>query len=91
LRGDKRFTNSMVKENITVELTADEALVLFEFVARFTNDDTLTIEHGGEKAALWHLCAALEKTLVDPLESNYDELLSAARDRLAEGAGTGSG
>ena len=78
----------MSEKQVEIRLTSDEALVLLELVTRFTNDDTLTIEHGGERAALWNLCAALERVLVEPFQSNYQQLLSAARSRLAEQAGT---
>jgi len=54
----------MSTEIVTLELSADEALVLFDFASRFTDQETLSIQHPGEEAALWHLTAALEKTLV---------------------------
>ena len=80
----------MPNRSVAIELTADEALVLFEFAWRFRDTNALSIEHGGETAALWHLCAALERILVEPFRPDYEDLLAAARDRLAEWAGTAS-
>lgn len=56
----------MSSEPVTLHLSSDEALVLFELLARFEQDETLATEHGGETAALWRLQAALEKALTEP-------------------------
>lgn len=37
---------------IIFQMTKDEALVLFEFLSRFTDTDKLSIEHKGEEQAL---------------------------------------
>ena len=74
----------MSHDTVAVQLSPDEALVLFAFCTRFTNEDALTIEHPGEQAALWNLCAVLETLLVEPFKEEYPELLAAARGRLAQ-------
>jgi hypothetical protein len=71
-------------EDVTVTLTADEAVVLFEFLQRFSTTDKLTIEDQAEERALWNLCCVFEKTLVVPFEASYQEALTAARDRLRD-------
>jgi len=76
----------MPDDTVAVQLTPDEALVLFALCTRFTNDDAFTIEHPGEQAALWNLCALLETVLVEPFKEDYPELLAAARGRLAQQA-----
>jgi hypothetical protein len=53
-------------EPASVELTGDEALVHFEFAARFRDDEKLVIEDRAEERALWNLCCLLEKNLVEP-------------------------
>ena len=69
----------MTNDNITLELSNSEAIVLFEFLSRFTNHDALTITHPAERKALWNMCALLESKLVEPLAVNYGDLLSKAR------------
>ena len=73
----------MQMESITISLTRDEALVLFEWLARNTSvGDTPTIEDESERKALWILEGLLENVLVEPLRPDYRELLTQARGRL---------
>jgi hypothetical protein len=70
---------------ITIELDDDEALVVFELLTR--NDDRdnvssineLTFEDTAERYALWHVHAALERTLVAPFKPAYRALVEDAR------------
>jgi hypothetical protein len=73
-------------EPVTVELTGDEALILFEFLSRFSDTDTLSLEDQAEARALWNLLCLLQKQLVEPFRANYQELLRQARDRLRDTA-----
>ncbi|MGH9767567.1 MAG: hypothetical protein ACREAB_09060, partial [Blastocatellia bacterium] len=59
-----------------------EALVLFEFLARTSDDDSLTMADQAEQRALWKLEGVLEKALVEPFLPNYHELLEQAKARL---------
>jgi hypothetical protein len=68
--------------SVQLTLSPDEAVVLFELVARFTNRDTLSIEDESEAHALWKLCSLLERRLVEPFSPNYEGILAAARQRL---------
>jgi hypothetical protein len=65
-----------------VELTSDEALLLFEFLWRFCETERLELVDQAEGVALWDLLAQLEKQLVEPLDPRYLTLLEEARDRL---------
>jgi hypothetical protein len=70
-------------ESVTVSLTNDEALVLFEWLAR--NDAAsgpLLIEDESERKVLWVLEGLLESVLVDPLRPDYKERLAEARARV---------
>jgi hypothetical protein len=74
------------KRRVRVPLTADEALVLFEWLHRLEDEDALDRLPGllrGERAALWGLSGALEKALVEPFDPAYRRLVEDARDRLA--------
>ena len=69
-------------EPIEVQLSADEALVLFELLSRFEENETLMIADPAESHGLSRLLAQLEKRLVTPFDSRYVGLLAAARARL---------
>lgn len=69
---------------VTVTLTADEALVLFELLHRWEDDKRVgSPQHSSEQVALWSLSALLERELVQPFDPGYDLLVAGARDRLA--------
>ena len=71
---------------VTLTLTADQALVLFEWLAREDRKGALPTEHQAEQNVLWEIEAQLEKTLVAPLQPDYEVLLAAARERLVAGS-----
>lgn len=74
-----------MSEAVTITLTADEALVLFEFFARNEEADDFTMRYTAEYLAFTRIAAKLESTLVEPFMPNYDELLTAARERITQG------
>jgi hypothetical protein len=76
----------MPKEGVSIKLEPDEALVLYDFAARYTNSEKLDIVDQAEQRALWNLCALLERELVEPFDPDYGDLLAAARDRLRDTA-----
>jgi hypothetical protein len=78
--------SSVPSQSVTLELTGDEALVLFEFLHRFEDTDKLSISDQSEERILWNLSARLEKVLVAPFASNYAQLLEEARERLRDAA-----
>ncbi len=72
---------------VTISLTRDEALVLYEFMSRFFDGDeeTLILRHNAEFIAVSHLSAELDKSLSTMFDPSYAVLIKAARDRIAEG------
>jgi len=73
----------MSKDNqVEISLNSNEALVLFDFLSRFSEQEELIIQDSSEKQALWNLLALLEKQLVEPFASNYAELIENAREAL---------
>lgn len=66
-------------DNVPIELTKSEALVLFELLSRFTNSDEMAVHQVAEERVLWNLCAPLERMLVDPFEPDWSQLLDSAR------------
>lgn len=76
----------MLSEPVRLELTADEALVLFEFLSRYSESDQLSIVDQAEQRALWNLQCLFERQLVEPFRSDHEEQLAAARERLRDSA-----
>ena len=74
----------MPPETVSINLEPDEALVLYDLVARYTDSDRLETVDQAEQRALWNLCALLERELVEPFDPKYGELVAAARDRLRD-------
>ncbi len=69
----------MADNKVHLELTREEAIVFFEWLARFNKADDARFEDQAEQRVLWDIEAMLETTLVEPLESSYGELLARAR------------
>ena len=68
---------------VTIELSGDEALVLFEWLAKL--DEAELVEGEAEKRVVWRVEAALERVLAQPFERNYGELVEQARQRVIGG------
>jgi len=76
------------QQRVQVELAHDEAVVLFELLADFQYQATLSIPSTAERLALLRLGGALESVLVDPFRSDYLDILSTARRNLSEQYGS---
>ncbi len=76
----------MSKPHVTLDLTHDQALVLFDWLVRESDADGLPIAHQAEQSVLWVLEGQLEKSLAEPLKANYTELVRAARACLTSEA-----
>jgi hypothetical protein len=71
-------------EEIELKLTKDEALVLFEFVSRFSDEDKLEIVDQAEQRVLWNVCCLLEKQLVEPFSADYLAIIEQARNKVRD-------
>jgi hypothetical protein len=71
-------------KEVKIELSQDEALVLFEFLSRYDERKNLDIKNGAEEKVLWMLHGAREKQLVQPFKLNYVELLLRSRQSVRE-------
>lgn len=71
---------------VSIQLSGDEALVLFEWIHR--NEDTdIDLGSAGaldnaERSVLWAISAHLERHLAQPFREDYEVLLHQARSRL---------
>ncbi|HYQ93083.1 MAG TPA: hypothetical protein VES89_13660 [Candidatus Competibacteraceae bacterium] len=79
------FTRELVvgfARELTITMTRAEALVLFEFLARYDESEKLDIQDPAEEFALWQVHGAFERVLVEPFEADYRERLEAARETV---------
>lgn len=72
------------RERIAVEFSSEEALVLFEWVARTGEALEATFVDKAEQLVLWSIEGQLEKELVAPFRADYDRLLREARDAVRD-------
>ena len=78
------MTNDGAK--VCLELSPDEALVLFEWLSRFNETGDTKLEDQAEQRVLWDLEAMLQSKLVAPLDPAYHELLARARANVRDPA-----
>lgn len=71
-------------DTVLIPLTRDEAVVLFEFLRRFSETDRLSIEDPAEQRALWNLCCVFEQHASSSFEQDYPAFLEAAREKLRD-------
>lgn len=73
------------QQNINLIVTKDEALVLFEFLARFNQTDHPDIfEDQSEQKIFWILEGLLEKQLVEPFRPDYIDIIKEARNKIRD-------
>ena len=73
----------MESNKITIDLSKDEALVLFDLLARFNKIENKELfEDQAEQKVLWNLEASLEKLLTAPFLDDYLAFLTKAREAV---------
>ena len=82
-----------MKEVISIQLTHNEALVLFEFLGRINElEDKISekketskiFEDESELKVLWDIEAQLERVLVEPFNPDCKEIIDRARKEINE-------
>ena len=73
-------------DEIAINLTFDEALVLDAFLSRSEpgRGDCFTIENQAELRVLWNIGAMLESRLPIVDNPDYERLLASARERVRD-------
>lgn len=79
---DARYDHTTGEAEIS--LTADETLVLFDWLWERTQKGDFPFEHQSEQRVIWDLTAVLERNLVAPFEDSYLKQLAEARERVAD-------
>ena len=67
-----------------IDLTSDEALVLFDLLSRWDDSERFEVGDPAERRVLWNLLAELERRLAEPFAPDYASLLDAARARVRD-------
>lgn len=68
--------------DVTLTLSQDAALILFEWLHKFNDSDDTDAIAPEDRQVLFDLEALLEKELPEIFDKNYVDLLSKARARL---------
>ena len=70
---------------VALNVTEDEALVLFEFFHRFDETGELEFVHPAEYLALTRLAGEIDKATPAMFDPRFESLLADARERIANG------
>ena len=73
-----------MKEEIHINLSSDEAVVLFEFLSRFSDKEVLEIADQSEARVLENILCDLENALAEPFSGKYKEILETAREKIRD-------
>jgi hypothetical protein len=74
----------MRSKKVKIEITNDEALVLYDWLTRFNQRVDTSFADQSEERVLFDLEALLEKALVAPLQSDYANALAQARSNVRD-------
>jgi hypothetical protein len=93
--------STALDEQLTISLPKGTLLVLFEFFSRSYDlwkgsgnrqhaEDTFVLDapDPGERAALWHLECAIERTLPEVFASDYKDMIGDWKQKLKSESGT---
>lgn len=73
----------MTDKKVNIELSKEEAIVLFEFLSRFNESDDLSrFKDQSEQRVLWDIECILEKELSEPFRADYQEIVNKAREHV---------
>ena len=74
----------MWSKSVTIELTSEAALVLYDWLTCFNQQEETAFADQAEEHVLFDLEAMLEKVLVAPLQSDYAMLVAQARSHVRD-------
>jgi len=69
-------------EQISIKLSADEALVFFDWLARLNDRRDPDVADPTEQRILWDIECSLESVLIQTFSEDYTSVLAQARSRL---------
>jgi hypothetical protein len=69
-------------DHVSLQLTRDQALVLFEFLSNWEETERLSIGFASEERVLDVLLGQLQKLLAEPFSARYKQIIDEARKRV---------
>ena len=73
------------RRGVTIKLTADEALVMFDWLARTSAAaEPAPFVDQAEQRVLWNVECELERVLAQPFSDDYAALLASSRDAVRD-------
>lgn len=79
----------MSTTGLMLSLTREQAIVLFDWLSREEERDSIPTEHPAEMRVLWEIEAQLEQGLVEPFQPDYPAIVASAREQVEAGAPSG--
>lgn len=74
-----------VDKSLNLTISKEEALVLFDFLARFNESEQSDVfEDQAEQKTLWVLEGQLEKQLVELFKPDYKDIIKDARNKILD-------
>lgn len=70
---------------INIEISEDDAVVLFEFFWRFGEKEELYFVHPAEYLSLMKISGQIDKSTSAMFKPNYKEIVEESREKIAEG------
>ncbi len=75
----------MNNQKVNIELTKEEAIVLFEFLVSFNEIERPEIfSDQAEQRVLWDIECILERQLSEPFLADYSEIVKKARELIRD-------
>lgn len=75
----------MAMNKINIEISEDDAIVLFEFFERFDEKEELYFVHPSEYISLMKVSAQIDKGTSAMFDKDYVEILKKSREKIAGG------
>ena len=72
-------------DEITIKISENDAIVLFEFFERFEEKEELYFVHPAEYLSLMKISAQIDKSTSAMFKENYIDILNTARSEIADG------
>lgn len=67
------------RNSLNIKIIKEDAIVIHALLSGFIKDKIINLNDPAERNALLSLWDQLDQTLTEPFESNYQEVLEAAR------------
>ena len=74
--------DDLFAEKVSLTLTKEEALLLFEMLSDSKDEHAIPIRNSAQRRAVWRITSSFEKALAEPFRKDYLEILEEAKQRM---------